>query len=34
MVCRYYGVFDAAAMVCLSGFLMEHVGVSNKQHIG
>jgi hypothetical protein len=29
MVCRYYGVFDAAAMVCLCVFLMECVGVSN-----
>jgi hypothetical protein len=29
MVCRFYGVFDAAAMVCLCGFLVERVGVSN-----
>jgi hypothetical protein len=29
MVCRYHGVFDAAAMVCLCGFWMECVGVLN-----
>jgi hypothetical protein len=27
--CQYYGVFDAAVMVCLCGFMMERVGVSN-----
>jgi hypothetical protein len=29
MVCRYYGLFDAVAMMCLCGFLMERISVSD-----